>query len=118
MRTNFRDERRLPAPPEDWGKPSTSSPRAWRADASSSRVDPCGQPDNDTHFLAFRLSSGSTLRSFYRSSAAVTGLGSLFPRKLIRFVYHCQAVNLGVGRRPLKLVPIGWGPWAAHGGQV
>src|SRR5438552_18751725 len=57
---------------------------------------PCGRPDNDTHFLASRLSSGSTLRSFYRSSAAVTGLGSLFPRKLIRFVYHCQAVALAL----------------------
>src|SRR5207237_6315789 len=56
---------------------------------------PCGRPDNDTHFLAFRLSSGSTLRSFYRSSAAVTGLGSLFPRKLIRFVYHCQVDRQG-----------------------
>src|SRR3989440_5174463 len=44
MRTNFRVERRLPAPPQDWGKPSTSSPRAWWADPSYSRVDPCGQP--------------------------------------------------------------------------
>src|SRR3989440_2792577 len=43
IRTNFRVERRLPAPPQDWGKPSTSSPRAWWADPSYSRVDPCGQ---------------------------------------------------------------------------
>src|SRR2546421_13021002 len=42
MRTNFRVERRLPAPPQDWGKPSTSSPRAWWAVPSYSRVDPCG----------------------------------------------------------------------------
>src|SRR5436309_3457828 len=44
LRTNFRVERRLPAPPQDWGKPSTSSPRTWRADPSYSRVDPGGQP--------------------------------------------------------------------------
>src|SRR5205807_5273686 len=44
MRTNFRVEQRLPAPPQDWGKPSTSSPRAWRADPWYSRVDPGGQP--------------------------------------------------------------------------
>src|SRR5260370_42083375 len=41
IRTNLRVACTIP---QDSGKPSPFSPRAWQAGPSYSRVDPCGQP--------------------------------------------------------------------------